>query len=73
MNTPNTREYSKQREKDLEAWLQALTLTIKASVKCCPNCIRFDNVREVCDVANKTPPAKVIAFGCEMFNGIPPF
>jgi len=66
--------YDKQREADLAVIVQALSSTIQSAIRCCPNCLHFDNVRETCDKANnKHPPAKVIAFGCETFNGIPPF
>lgn len=51
-------------------WLDAIVKT----TRCCPNCTRFDNVRETCDANDdKRPPAKIIAFGCNAFKGIAPF
>ncbi len=43
---------------------------IKASMqnpiyKCCLSCEAFHEGRNVCLLVNKTPPARIITFGCE--------
>lgn len=73
MNTSNPRQH------DIEAWLQVIRSTLQASLTCCPNCMHFEPVREVCEAARRAgavdarPPAKTIAFGCKRFEALPPF
>ena len=66
--------YDTQRARDVQTIIDSVSKSIELAVKCCPNCLHFDRVRETCDKADdKRPPANVIAFGCNAFNGIPPF
>ncbi len=40
----------------------------------CINCFNFNEKNELCKLANQRPPAKVIVFGCRMWDdkdGIP--
>lgn len=39
----------------------------------CVHCRHFDEATETCMMANARPPARIIAFGCEVFDpdGIP--
>jgi len=30
----------------------------------CLNCLNFDEEKEICNLYNKRPPAKIIAYGC---------
>lgn len=33
--------------------------------QCCLNCENFHEGKNICLLVNKTPPAKIITFGCE--------
>lgn len=37
----------------------------------CVHCIHFDMHSEQCGMAGQRPPARVIAFGCELFEADP--
>jgi len=40
----------------------------KRARRTCVNCQRFDERLEICKLASKRPPARVIAFGCDSFD-----
>lgn len=39
----------------------------------CVNCQNFNEPAEICKLANQRPPARVIVFGCNMWDGGIPF
>lgn len=41
-----------------------------ALVKSCITCDHFNEQKEECGKVGKRPPARIIAFGCEMFDNI---
>lgn len=41
--------------------------------RCCPNCLHWNEKREICELAHTRPPARVIAFGCERYEDRIPF
>lgn len=46
--------------------------------RCCPNCLFWINGPEtapieICELAERRPPARVIAFGCERYEDKIPF
>lgn len=47
--------------KDIPRHLELMT-------RCCINCNNWGENSEICNKANLKPPARVIAFGCEMFE-----
>jgi hypothetical protein len=40
-------------------------------LNCCVNCKKFNEQTEICSKWNARPPARVITFGCELFDMIP--
>lgn len=42
-------------------------------VQTCITCEHFDEPREICNLAAKRPPAKVIAYGCNAWKERTPF
>lgn len=59
-----------------DAIVQALEILAKQNhiYKCCLNCEHFNQHQELCKLANARPPARVIVFGCELWedqDGIP--
>ena len=49
--------------------------TLERATKSCCTCDNFDQVNEVCKIANppQRPPARVIAFGCPAYQDEVPF
>jgi hypothetical protein len=47
--------------------------SIREMAQTCIHCEHFDEEKELCKLAGKRPPARVIAFGCENFQNIIPF
>lgn len=41
--------------------------------KCCPNCLHWQERAELCNLVNARPPARIIAFGCELYDDRIPF
>ena len=37
----------------------------------CLTCIHFHETKEICSLAKKRPPAKIIVFGCEAWEYVP--
>lgn len=68
-----------QRKIDVETWISAFRTTLEKSLQCCPNCMHFEPVGEICWLARRNgvtdarPPANVIAFGCAKYEALPPF
>lgn len=56
---------------DVDKFAESVAAALKYAVICCPNCEHFENNKEPgkekCGLNNLHPPAKIIAFGCEMF------
>lgn len=65
------------RRENLEAIADYLTPRIvellDQATRTCLNCTHFDEPREICNIACKRPPARVIACGCELHEERPPF
>jgi len=65
--------------------LLAAVMDLQKQLPCCPNCVHFRTLmlmtpvdsreRDVCalDPQRRTPPSRVIAFGCERFEADIPF
>ena len=39
----------------------------------CLNCLNFDEKKEICNLCNQRPPARVIAYGCPQWVDEIPF
>lgn len=46
---------------------------LETSMKTCIRCEHFDEKPELCRLAEKRPPARIIALGCEKFEEPIPF
>lgn len=66
-----------RREIDVKAVAQDLALVIARDLermtRTCLTCEHFNEKQEMCQLANTRPPARIIAFGCEMYADIIPF
>lgn len=50
-----------------------ITSILEEVTRTCVNCCHFDETKELCRMANKRPPARVIAFGCEKYEDEIPY
>lgn len=46
---------------------------LRNGLQTCITCEHFDEPREICNLAAKRPPAKVIAYGCNAWKERTPF
>jgi len=48
---------------------------LRVATRTCVNCEHFNGTDEICkaDLAKRRPPARVIAFGCDVFSPDIPF
>lgn len=77
MSTNNKLVTAPARERAISAALQeagrVIAVAITNQIPTCLNCQWFDEGSEACRYAgaNARPPARVIAFGCPAYEGIP--
>lgn len=46
---------------------------LRANMKTCLNCQHYDEPRNTCNKNARTPPPRIIAFGCNAFEERTPF
>jgi hypothetical protein len=68
-------DYQRQLDQQIVGGIQqagrSLALAIEAARHTCIRCVHFTEATEICALAQRRPPAKVIALGCPKFDDCP--